>query len=253
MKYFKCPQCGYVAHGAGAPEKCPVDGTGKEEFEELGEEEATRAKADFKAREERGQVEQAYTSEEKGRRKDREFSPPGLEADIKQEQEQEQEERKKKKPSAKKQEPPKTLYGAVTAMMARNHAHPIAVHVPNGVVPMAVLFYFIGAVFKQQSFAWAALASLVFVVLAMPAVLYSGYVDWQLRYKGHLTRVIRNKIIAGFVVFGIGIIMVAWLAVMPEVADMGSNIKWAYLFGFIAMLAAVTYAGNLGGRLVFGK
>ena len=35
------------------------------------------------------------------------------------------------------------LYGLMTDLMVKQHAHPISVHIPNGLLPVSIIFIFI--------------------------------------------------------------------------------------------------------------
>jgi len=157
-----------------------------------------------------------------------------------------------KKPSRKqKQEEPKNLYQQATRLIVKIHGHPISTHSPNGVLPMALLFFFTACVLNLQPLANAALYALIFVVIAMPGVLYTGYLDWQARFKGHLVPAIKQKITAGAAVLSMGLILAGWRALMPEITEMESPWKWGFLAGLAAMTAPAVYAGYVGGKLVF--
>jgi uncharacterized membrane protein len=233
MKKFKCTVCGYVHTGDAPPEKCPVCGADKSKFVELSPAEAAEAEAEFNARQ---KSQKAKTSSGNA------GGPAGSSADSE---------------------------GAVDRLLdliSQKHLHPISVHFPNGILPAAVLFLFLALVLDAAGLAGRAFLSielsafhhvafldLAFVVLAMPVVLFSGFVDWKKRYKGIMTKVIRTKIICGAIVFILGIALVAWRLAAPESVMGGGIGGWLYLVVNAGMLAAAGIAGNLGGRLVFGR
>ena len=145
------------------------------------------------------------------------------------------------------------MFGKLVDVMLKNHLHPIAVHTPNGVVPVAVLFLFLAVALNMSSFEIPAFYNLVFVLLAMPAVLFSGYIEWQKHYGGAKTSVFYTKISCGAVVLVGLIILVVWRFLNPQVAGPESSVKWIYLLLNMVVLAAVGLAGHLGGKLVFGR
>ena len=145
------------------------------------------------------------------------------------------------------------LFGKIVALMLKNHLHPIAVHTPNGIVPAAVLFLFLAVVMKMSSFEVPAFYNMVFVLLAMPVVLFSGFIEWQKHYKGAKTTVFIVKISCGVVVLVSVTAIVLWRLVNPEVAGLDSPVRWIYFLLHVVALAAVGLAGNLGGKLVFGR
>jgi hypothetical protein len=138
-------------------------------------------------------------------------------------------------------------------LMAKLHAHPIAVHIPNGVLPVAVIFLFISILFKHRGLEAAAFYNLVFVVIAMPVVIVTGVLDWKTQFKGALTRVFKAKIICATIVSCTGLILVLWKLIDPLVTAPGSNFSWVFVFILVVMLGAAATAGYFGGKLVFRK
>ena len=154
---------------------------------------------------------------------------------------------------AGKQGLPATLLAFATTQILRHHLHPIMVHTPNGIVPMAVLFLFIAALFAAPLFDIAALYSLVFVLVAMPAVLATGYIVWQERYRGALTSIFKLKIGASIVATVSLVILLIWRALQPAVLTTPSTGRWIFLILAVIMVGAVGLAGHMGGKLVFGN
>jgi len=146
-----------------------------------------------------------------------------------------------------------TLSGRLVEAMLQNHLHPISVHTPNGIVPAAVLFLVLALALNLASFETAAFYNMVFVLLAMPVVLLSGLIEWQFHYRGARTSVFLTKIACGTVVLVSSAILVAWRFLDPGVAGPGSSARWLFLLLHLVALAAVGLAGNLGGKLVFGR
>ncbi len=230
MKYWKCTVCGYIHEGSEPPEKCPVCGAPREKFEELPEEEGKKAKEEYDAG-----ATKKKDNQEKG----------------------------ENKPDSGKVEPETTvapsseqglvsmLYSQITGLMTKHKAHPISVHFPNGLLPVTVLFLFLSFVLETMGFDRASFYNLVVVALAMPMVFFSGYVDWQVNYKGRMTTVFKHKIAMGLIVTALCYALVIWRFVDPDVAAPGNDSRYVFLAIHIAMLGAAVYAGNLGGKLVF--
>ena len=143
------------------------------------------------------------------------------------------------------------LYDFATALISKHHIHPISVHIPNGVAPAAVIFIALATFFQLENFALAAFYNMAFVLLAMPLVLFSGYVDWQKRFGGNLTSIFWIKIICGFVVLLTAIILVVWRIMDPNVAAATSANRWMFLGVHLILLCAAGIAGFCGGKLVF--
>jgi rubredoxin/uncharacterized membrane protein len=237
MKYWKCTVCGYVHEGPEPPDKCPVCNAPKEKFIELPEDEGEKAYEAYA--EKMGDKMKAILAK--------------LEKDEPDDKEAEEENGDtvlvgdKRKPAKE----PSRLKAFMFSQMAKNHAHPVSVHIPNGVLPAAVLFLLLSMFFQIAGMPEAAFYNLVFVVAAMPFVIFSGYVDWQERYGGARTRVIITKIICGIAVLFIGIALIVWHIKDIGVTDPGSSARWTYFLVHTLMLAFAGYAGYLGGALVF--
>ena len=214
MKKWECTVCGYIHEGDEPPDECPVCAADKSMFVEVVEQAAA--------------AEPAATAEP--------AASPAAPAQP-----------------AGKQGLPATLLAFATTQILRHHLHPIMVHTPNGIVPMAVIFLFIAALFTAPLFDIAALYSLVFVLIAMPAVLGTGYIVWQERYRGAMTSIFKLKIGASIVATVSLVILLIWRALQPAVLTTPSAGRWFFLILAVIMLGAVGLAGHMGGNLVFGS
>ncbi|WP_297951877.1 rubredoxin-like domain-containing protein [uncultured Desulfobulbus sp.] len=214
MKKWECTVCGYIHEGDEPPDECPVCAADKSMFVEVVEQAAA--------------AEPAATAEP--------AASPAAPAQP-----------------AGKQGLPATLLAFATTQILRHHLHPIMVHTPNGIVPMAVIFLFIAALFTAPLFDIAALYSLVFVLVAMPAVLATGYIVWQERYRGALTSIFKLKIGASIVATVSLVILLIWRALQPAVLTTPSTGRWFFLILAVIMVGAVGLAGHMGGKLVFGN
>jgi len=145
------------------------------------------------------------------------------------------------------------LYARLTDLLYKNHAHPILVHYPNGVLPVAVLFTILAMVLGHAVLATAAFYNLIFVLLVMPMVIFSGFISWQKRYKGIMTKTFSTKILCGFIVIVTALILVGWHQNNPTILSAPSAARWLFLLVHLVMLAAAGIAGHLGGKLVFGN
>ncbi|RZB35793.1 MAG: hypothetical protein SRB2_02785 [Desulfobacteraceae bacterium Eth-SRB2] len=134
-------------------------------------------------------------------------------------------------------------------LMVKHHVHPISVHIPNGVLPASVIFIVLAALFNFSGLGKAAFYNLIFVVLTLPLVLFSGYIEWQKKYRGQLTRLFKAKIICAAVVSLLAVILVVWLFIDPQAAISSSN--WLFLLINLVMLTAAGIAGFIGGKFVF--
>jgi len=134
-----------------------------------------------------------------------------------------------------------------------NHLHPISVHSPNGIIPMAVIFLVPAVLLNSLSFASAAYYSLLFVLLAMPPVMITGYITWKNKYKGARTTLFTMKIGAACVATVTLLALVVWKTIQPDVLNNASPGRWPFLLVSLLLLASVGLAGHLGGNLVFSS
>jgi uncharacterized membrane protein len=141
----------------------------------------------------------------------------------------------------------------VANFVLRHHLHPILVHTPNGLIPVIVLFMLLHIILHIQDFNKAAFFNMSVVVLIMPAVMITGYLEWKKRYNKAKTVLFLAKICCSLVVLTALLILAGWRFINPEVAAQGSPAKWVYFSIGVIMLVAVGIAGHLGGKLVFGS
>jgi len=215
VKKWRCTVCGYIHEGEEPPEICPVCGADRSKFVEIvteeKPEEKTTAKIDPIEPETETKVSDA----------------PGTAIE------------------------PLSKYDRLYQLMVKYHVHPISVHIPNGVLPVSVLFIFLAVIFKFTGLSQAAFYNLICVAFSMPLVLFSGVIVWRKKYNGILTTLFLTKMICGGGVSLTAIILVIWSIVDPGVLTLTSAHLVAFLFVSIIMLAAAVTAGFLGGKLVF--
>jgi uncharacterized membrane protein len=227
MKKWKCTVCGYIHTGEEPPEKCPVCGAPKSKFIDVTEPEAP-------ARKPEPQPAAAAAAAE-----------PVTEAPEAPE------------PAAAAPGEPEPVspfkdsrYRRLFEMMTRFHGHPVSVHIPNGLLPVAILFIFLSALFSIKGMAVAATYNLGVVALSMPLVLFSGWVDWQNRFNGAITNVFIVKIGCGIIVSVTAWFLFVWL-LNPAVITTPQPSRVAFFMINLIMLGAAGTAGWYGGKLVF--
>jgi uncharacterized membrane protein len=147
--------------------------------------------------------------------------------------------------------PPSTLFDLTNNLLIKHHLHPISVHIPNGMVPAIVVFIFLAVLFHAPTLAKAAFYNSVFVLLSLPVVLYTGFNEWQKKYKASMTRMFIAKILAACVVTVTSVMIVVWYLINPEIGQPDSGLRSIFLLLHLVMLAATGIAGFIGGKLVF--
>ncbi|HUV78679.1 MAG TPA: DUF2231 domain-containing protein [Desulfobacterales bacterium] len=215
MKKWRCTVCGYIHEGEEPPEICPVCGADRSKFVEIVAEENGEKKSKTKIDPLEPETEAKVAV------------APGTTLD------------------------PLSKYDRIYQLMVKHHVHPISVHIPNGLLPVSVLFIFLAVIFKFTGLSQAAFYNLIFVVFAMPLVLFSGVIVWQKKYNGAMTTLFLTKMICGGVVSLTAMILVIWSIVDPGVLTLTSTHLVAFLLVNMVMLGAAVTAGFLGGKLVF--
>ncbi len=218
MKKWKCSVCGYIHTGDEPPETCPVCGADKSKFVLIESEEASS---------ETKKVEETVSTSD-------EETKPSEEA---------------RDNSAKKIIIDK--YPQLSQKMTKLHAHPVSVHIPNGVLPLAVLFTFMAAIFDSEAFATAASINMTFVFFSMPFVLFSGYVDWINRFGGNMTKTFRIKMTCGAIIMVLTFILTIWWLAQPGILWKESGSSTLFMFLHLITLIPAIVAGFYGGKLVF--
>ena len=286
MKKWECTLCGYIHEGETPPDECPICGAGPEYFEEVVEG-AEAAKADS----EPGELPdtQAEPQPEAQPEPQPEVVPepavepaPAAAGEVKKwectvcgyihegeappnecpvcgvgpeffKEVVEKEEKTltqavlEPEPGAEKQSQPSFF----RKMVMEHHLHPIAVHTPNGVLPLALIFLAIATMFGVTSFEQAAFYSLVFVLINMPFVIVTGIIVWQDRYQGAKTKIFGLKIGGAIIVVATLLALVIWRLVEPGVAMSAG--RWTYLLICLVCVAGAGISGHFGGKLVFGS
>ena len=224
MKKWKCIVCGYIHTGDEPPDKCPVCGAPKSKFIEV--------------------TEPAAPSPEPAPAATPEPEPTPTKAP---------EPAAAAEPAPPEPESPfkDSPYRQLFETMTRLHGHPISVHIPNGLLPVSVLFIILASLFSIKGMVTAATYNMGVVALSMPVVLFSGWVDWQNRFSGAITNVFSVKIACGIVVTVTAWFLFIWLLVNPEVVTTPQSSRVAFFGINLIMLAAAGTAGWYGGKLVF--
>jgi uncharacterized membrane protein/rubredoxin len=137
--------------------------------------------------------------------------------------------------------------------ITRLHGHPIAVHIPNGVLPLSFLFTLIAVAFKSEAFATAAAYNIAFVCLSMPIVVITGFIDWYNRFNARWAKIFSIKFTCGIVVGTISLIIALMWFIQPTIYQELSARLILFLALNIINLIAAAVAGYYGGKLVFNK
>lgn len=144
---------------------------------------------------------------------------------------------------------PQTLMDKVEALLCKHHAHPISVHAPNGILPAAMVLLVLAWFFKSDLLAKAAMINLIFVITALPFVIYTGMLEWKRKYNSAMTLIFKIKMLAAAITSACCAISIIWYFLDPSI--LGSMKSMVFLLMNVIMLAAAGIAGHIGGKLVF--
>jgi rubredoxin/uncharacterized membrane protein len=262
MSNWECSICGYVHKEGAPPEKCPVCDAPAKMFEEAaGEEQKSIQPQPAAVAVKRWRCTvcgYVHTGDE----------PPEIcpvcDAPKKMFVEIDEEGNELKKVEAdtddsvavhqvEKEKKPSSFFDKFAAFSLKNHLHPISVHFPNGILPVIVVFLGISAYFNIVSLEVAAYYNLIFLLLALPLVLLTGFIEWQKRYKGIKTAIFITKIICSLIVLVLVAVLVFWRLIDPEVMAAESPSRLIYVGIAAIVLGVAGFAGYLGGKLFYGS
>ncbi|MGD9826654.1 rubredoxin-like domain-containing protein [Desulfobacter sp.] len=224
MKKWQCPVCKYIHTGDEPPEKCPVCGVSGSKFVPLEDDTAA----------ETPEAETPATDEKKT------VAPEKKAANN------------TETPNASplKTEGRAMVYMKKTAeLMLKHHAHPVTVHIPNGVIPVAAALFILSWIFGSPLLAKAGFINQVFVLIALPVVVLTGVLEWKKKYNQAQTTIFKLKIGAATVTAICCMASIIWYLVNPGVLE--SSWAWVFVVINLLMLAAAGVAGHIGGKLVF--
>ncbi|MDR3089541.1 MAG: hypothetical protein LBU39_06965 [Desulfobulbaceae bacterium] len=288
-KHWRCASCGYIHEGAAPPERCPLCASPKEKFAEQASSNPSTEQAEAEpALKVAEKPKQAAEQKEKivetpapapqqaaepaappvaGKSKrwrclvcgytHEGAAPPDKCPICKAPAKQFAELDEKGKPINKSSSSahiatPVEKPGLIAWILMGLHVHPILAHFPNGILPMVVLFltgsvFFGFDIFVDDSTFY----SMAFVLITMPFVLGSGFLEWKKRYRGARTVLFATKIFCSLLATGCLTALVLWRFLNPEVMLPDSPFRIFFFIVAVVMLLAVALAGHLGGHLVF--
>lgn len=225
MKKWQCSVCKYIHTGDDPPEKCPVCGVSADKFVLLEEDSASDTPKDEPA------ADESKTDAPK-----KESSAPN------------DNDTPNASPLGKWDRA--TVYLEKAAdLMVKHHAHPMSVHLPNGVIPVAAILIVLAWFSGSELMLKAGFINLIFVLIALPIVGLTGFLEWKEKYNQAQTNIFKIKIAAALVTAICCIVSIIWYLVNPEVLE--SSAAWLFVMINLLMLAGAGVAGHIGGKLVF--
>ncbi|MFH1153797.1 MAG: DUF2231 domain-containing protein [Pseudomonadota bacterium] len=227
MRKWRCTICNYIHEGDAPPERCPICKAPASKFVEITSEDSATAAAAPKGVIKPGPA-PAREASQPAPAKPAKSPSPGPEP----------------RPAA-----PANGLDAIKDLMVKHHAHPVSVHFPNGVLPVAVVMYVLSFLFGSSALSLAGFYNTVFVVLVLPFVLFAGYVEWEKKYNKAMTTLFQVKIVAASITAATALISLVWYLIDGSV--LSSSLGWLFVLLNLVMLGCAGVAGFLGGKLVF--
>lgn len=221
QKQWKCLVCGYIHTGPEPPDVCPVCGADKSKFELVQTEPAPQqqiSKPESIPDESKPDASQVHAQDTLTRTRHSIFQ-----------------------------------LSARMEFITRLHGHPIAVHIPNGVLPLSFFFTLIAIAFNSEAFATAASYNIAFVCLSMPIVVITGFIDWYNRFNARWAKIFSIKFVCGIVVGTLSLIITLMWFTQPSIYQDFSGRLILFLALNVINLFTAAVAGYYGGKLVFNK
>ena len=132
------------------------------------------------------------------------------------------------------------------------YAHPIFVHFPQGLFPVAFASFLLYLATGSPDFETGAFVAAGFGAAAAPVTTLTGFIDWKVRYKGTMTPVFRIKIIGAFVLIALSIPAVLLRLSSPHATVLPlSGTGWIYAALLAGSAGTCVVLGHYGGKLVF--
>jgi uncharacterized membrane protein len=131
------------------------------------------------------------------------------------------------------------------------HSHPIAVHFSNGLIPVSIFFLFLFFVTQSPDMEIVAFYTLLTGTLGSGLAIVTGLYDWKKNYKGAWVPVFKKKLTAGILSVLAGTFACLIHFYYPGLLYSITSLSLFYIALNFIMLGCVSFAGYLGGNLVF--
>ena len=141
--------------------------------------------------------------------------------------------------------------GLFTRLVLKHHVHPVSAHIPNGVLPVSVIFVILSMMFGSPVLQTVAKYNIAIVLLVLPVVVFTGYLEWKNRYMASFTKLFVAKMIAATTTIVAFALVIVWWFVAPEILQSPIQQKAVFILLNVIGLSAAGLAGFLGGKLVF--
>ncbi len=133
------------------------------------------------------------------------------------------------------------------------HWHAPSVHFHSALFPTAAILLFIYLLSHESSWERASFYVLSFGVLMLAGSIFAGFFDWYTKYKAAQTKIFQAKIWLSLVLLAVGVTLVIWRALSPELMQAGAFSRGLYITGLLLATLLVIWIGYLGGKLIFRR
>ena len=141
--------------------------------------------------------------------------------------------------------------GLFVRLVLKHHMHPVSAHIPNGVLPVSVIFVILSMIFGSPVLQTVAKYNIAIVLLVLPVVVFTGYLEWKNRYMASFTKLFVAKMIAATTTIVAFALVIVWWFAAPEILQSPIQQKALFILLNVIGLSAAGLAGFLGGKLVF--
>ena len=137
------------------------------------------------------------------------------------------------------------VFKILTSIGFNHPLHPIATHLPMGMVMGLFLFGMASYFFKNPELAKTAYYCAILAFIGMFPTILFGYMDWQHFYSGQWLLLIKIKIV-------LACVLMVLLAGFVVIGRKESTTPALRLVFYILCMMAATGLGYCGGTLVYG-
>ena len=211
MKVWQCSVCKYIHRGNMPPAKCPVCNVGSKKFKEIAE----------------SSIPEKIIRRNQSPKKKTGNQPLPQESKV-----------SKEAPVVDLDK--KTFFDNMKNFLIKHHAHPVSVHTPNGILPVAVLLWVLSWIFDSQLMAKVAAINMIFVIVALPFVIFTGVLEWQKKYNSAMTLIFKLKILSAALTTVTCAISLIWYFLDPNILITPKG--WIFIVINVIMLAAAGIA-----------
>jgi uncharacterized membrane protein len=133
---------------------------------------------------------------------------------------------------------------------SRVHWHAAFTHFPISMFGAAFLFQVLHLFMFKEAFELSTTVCVLIGAVSMVPVIISGWWTWRTQYHGSRARIIRRKIVVGFLMLGTSVALSAWRVVLYYLGSTADGVDHYVFFAFSALLiAGAIMEGYYGGRL----